>query len=120
MSEQDHERGFSLIEILVALTILSIGLLGLVGASAMVNRMLGEGRAGTLTMSYGERRLELLRASARDSAGCVSLGGGAATLPGGLTERWSVSPGIRSAGIEVVISRGASRADTLSTVISCQ
>ena len=120
MSLRYSERGTSLIEILIALTILSIGLLGLVGASAMVNRMLGQGRSSTVTMGYAERRLELLRAGARDSAGCASLAGGSATLPGGMTERWSVSPGIRSAGIEVIISSGASRADTLSTVIPCQ
>lgn len=114
------EKGTSLIEIMVALTILSIGLLGLVSASAMVNRMLGQGRWSTVTMGYAARRLELLRAGARDSVGCAALSGGTAAIPGGLTERWSVSPGVSSVAIEVVISGRLLRADTVATVIPCQ
>jgi prepilin-type N-terminal cleavage/methylation domain-containing protein len=113
------ERGISLIEILVALTILSVGLLGLVGASAMVSRMLGQGRWSTVTMAYAERRLELLRASAGDSTACAALSGGTAPLPGGLTERWVVSPGVRSIAIEVIVAGRLSRVDTVATVIQC-
>lgn len=113
------EKGISLIEILVALTILSIGLLGLVGASAMVNRMLGEGRWSTVTMGYAQRRLDLLRASASDSTGCASLSGGTATISSGFTESWTIVPGVRTVAIEVVVSR-LQRADTIGTVIPCQ
>jgi type II secretory pathway component PulJ len=113
------EKGISLVEILVALTILSVGLLGLVGASATVNRLLGAGRWNTVTMAYAQRRIDLLRAAARDSAGCGTLSGGSAPLPGGLSERWTVSPGVRLADIEVVVSGRGARVDTLSTVIPC-
>jgi prepilin-type N-terminal cleavage/methylation domain-containing protein len=114
------EHGISLIEILVALTILSVGLLGLVGASAMVSRMLGQGRWSTVTMGYAQQRHDLMRSAARDSTGCASLGGGTASLPGGLTEQWTVSPGMRSVAVEVVLSGPLSQADTLATVIQCQ
>lgn len=119
MGYRHGEKGISLIEILVALTILSVGLLGLVGASAMVNRMLGQGRWSTVTMGYAQRRLDLLRASAPDSAGCASLSGGTAAISSGLTERWTIVPGVRTVAIEVVVSRLA-RADTVATVIPCQ
>jgi prepilin-type N-terminal cleavage/methylation domain-containing protein len=112
------QRGTSLIEIMVALTILGIGLLGIAGASATVNRMLGQGRWSTASMGYGERRVELLRSAARDSTSCAALTGGSSTLPGGFTERWSVSPGIRSLAVEVIIS-GGPHPDTLSTVLGC-
>lgn len=113
------EKGISLIEILIALTILSVGLLGLVGAGATVNRMLGAGRWSTVTMTHVQRRMDLLRAAARDSAACAMLTGGSATLPGGLSERWTVSPGMRLVGIEVIVSGRGARVDTLSTVIPC-
>jgi hypothetical protein len=108
-----------LIEILVALTILSVGLLGLAGASVTVTRLLGDGRWSTTTMGSASRRIELLRAAARDSAACTALSGGSAALPGGLLERWTISPGVRSVGVEVIVSGRRSRVDTLSAVIPC-
>lgn len=119
MSERYAERGLSLIEVMVALTILSIGLLGLAGASATVTRLLGDGRWSSTAMGAGIGRIELLRAAARDSAGCAGLSGGSASLPGGLFERWTISPGVRSAAVEVVVSGRRTRADTLSAVIPC-
>lgn len=113
------ENGSSLIEILIALTILSVGLLGLVGTSAIVSRLLGQGRWSTVTMGYAEQRLALLRASAPDSAGCTMLSGGTNPLPGGLVEQWRVLPGIRSVTIEVVISGHLPGPATVSTVIPC-
>jgi type II secretory pathway component PulJ len=113
------ERGTSLIEILLALTILSVGLLGLVGTSAMVSRLLGQGRRSTVTMGSAERRIALLRARAPDSAGCAALSGGSASLPAGLAEQWSVLPGVRSVTIEVVITGRLPRPDTVSTVLPC-
>ena len=113
------EKGISLIEILIALVILSVGLLGLVGAGATVNRMIGAGRWNTVTMTYAQRRIDLLRAAARDSTGCSSLTAGSAAIPGGLTERWTVSPGVRLVGIEVIVAGRGARVDTLSTVIPC-
>ena len=108
-----------LVLILVALTILSVGLLGLAGASATVSRLLGDGRWSSTTMGSATGRIELLRNAARDSSSCNSLSGGSATLPGGLRERWTVSPGIRSVGVEVIVSGRRARADTLSAVIPC-
>jgi type II secretory pathway pseudopilin PulG len=111
--------GSSLVEILVALTILGIGLLGIAGASAMVSRMVGQGRASTVIMGYAHQRLELLRAAARDSVGCPVVSSGSAALPGGLSEQWRVTPGLHAISAEVVIS-GRSHPETLATVLSCQ
>ena len=119
MSHRYAERGLSLVEILVALTILSVGLLGLAGAGVTVTRLLGDGRWATTTMGSASGRIELLRAAARDSASCASLSGGSAPLPGGLLERWTISPGDRSVAVAVVVSGRRSRADTLTAVIPC-
>jgi prepilin-type N-terminal cleavage/methylation domain-containing protein len=120
MPDQHMSRqGSTLIEVLMALTILSVGVLGLVGASATVNRMLGHGRWSSITMSVATRRMDLLRAMAQDSTSCASLAGGSGVLAGGLTERWSVVPGVRSVGVEVVVSGRMAHADTMTTVIPC-
>jgi prepilin-type N-terminal cleavage/methylation domain-containing protein len=113
------DSGLTLVEILVALTILGVGLLALAGASATVSRLIGDGRWSTAAMGFAERRVDLLRAAGRESARCGSLTGGTAPLPGGLTEQWSVSPGGRGLAVEVVVS-GRFRADTLSTILQCQ
>jgi prepilin-type N-terminal cleavage/methylation domain-containing protein len=112
-------KGTSLIEVMVALTILSVGLLGLVGASATVTALLGRGRWATVTTSYAERRLELLRRVAGDSAGCAAVAGGSSSLPQGLAESWSISPGIGSLAVEVVVTGRGARADTLAAVLPC-
>jgi prepilin-type N-terminal cleavage/methylation domain-containing protein len=114
------ERGTSLIEILIALTVLSVGVLGLAGTSTAVNRMLGNGRWSTVSLAYAERRLDLLRSGAVDSAGCAALAGGSGLLPGGLAEDWSVSlaPGV--ATVEVIISRPLHYPDTVTTVLTCR
>ena len=119
MSLRYGERGLSLIEILVALIILSVGLLGLAGASATVTRLLGDGRWSTTAMGSATSRIELLRSAARDSAGCASLAGGSSALPGGLLERWTISPGVHSVVVDVIVSGRRTRADTLSAVIPC-
>ena len=108
-----------MIEVVVALTILSVGLLGLAAGSATVTRLLGDGRWTSNTMSAATRRIELLRSTARDSAGCASLSGGTAALPGGVVERWVISPGVRSVGIEVIVTGRRGRVDTLSAVVPC-
>ena len=119
MGKRYPERGISLIEILVALTILSIGLLGLAGASASVTRMIGQGRWNTAVMGFAQGRVEMLRAMARDSAACGTITAGTASLPGGLIERWSVSAGIRSVTLDIIVTGRGARADTLSTIVPC-
>jgi prepilin-type N-terminal cleavage/methylation domain-containing protein len=119
MCVRNAERGISLIEILVALTILSIGLLALAGTSANVTRMIGQGRWNTAVMGFAEGRVDMLRAAARDSASCGSIISGSASLPGGLTEHWNVSAGIRSVAIAVIVTGRGARADTISTVVPC-
>jgi Tfp pilus assembly protein PilV len=110
-------RGTSLIELMIAITMLMIGVLGLIGTSALVNIYLAQGRWGSVATAQSVRRLELLRAGA--AGGCTGLAGGSAALPGGGTETWTVVPRSRAADLTVVITGPPARAETLATTIEC-
>ncbi|MEO8295441.1 MAG: prepilin-type N-terminal cleavage/methylation domain-containing protein [Gemmatimonadota bacterium] len=112
-------RGSTLIEIIVAITILSVGVLGLVGTGVAVNRLLGRGHWATVAAAEAEARLEILKAQAGDSAGCANLAGGSASVSAGLTTRWGVTGGGSSHTVTVEVTGGGLRADTILTVIGC-
>jgi len=61
-------KGVTLIELIVAMTILSIGLLAIVGVSASVSRSLGESRSDNLAAIYSTSRFEKLAGTA-----CTSM-----------------------------------------------
>ena len=68
-------QGFTLIEVLVAVTVLGIGILGLVGSSAMVTRMIGRGRTDTMAADVLTSRADQLRRiAASTTPPCTALG----------------------------------------------
>jgi prepilin-type N-terminal cleavage/methylation domain-containing protein len=99
--------GFTIVELLVALIILSVGLLGLVTTGALVTRMIARGQRSADAALFAARRLEQLRAG-----GCAAGGrlAGSDTLFRGTTgvaiNRWTV----RDAG------RGRHYLDIITTV----
>lgn len=56
--------GITVVEILLAITVLTVGLLGLATAAALVTRMVAQGRRTTEASLFAAQRLELLRAAA--------------------------------------------------------
>lgn len=111
-------RGTTLVELIVALTMLMIGMLGLIGTTVVVNSYLTQGRWGSFAAAEASRRLEILRETA-SSQGCAGLTGGMAAYPGSVTQRWTVTASSLSADLLVVMSGPRSRAETLATTISC-
>src|SRR6478609_778697 len=104
--------GFTVIEILVAVVVIGIGLLALAGSSALVLRMLADGRRTTVAIQRAEHRLEDLRRQAR---GCPGLTPGSAIGPSGVNERWEITPGPGAILLRVVVSwptRRGLRSDT--------
>ncbi|HET7423421.1 MAG TPA: prepilin-type N-terminal cleavage/methylation domain-containing protein, partial [Gemmatimonadales bacterium] len=55
------ERGFTLVEVLIAVIVLGIGVTALVGSSAMVTRMVGRGSSETKAAEAANVRLESMR-----------------------------------------------------------
>jgi prepilin-type N-terminal cleavage/methylation domain-containing protein len=122
-----HRRGFTMVEIMVALVLLTVGVMALVGTSAMVSRMIGKGRGSTIAVQVATARLERLRRIAGSTTPrCLSpefTGDSAVTF--GVAERWVVSPP-GAAGparrVSVILAyrdaRGPIR-DTVRTVVLC-
>lgn len=79
-------EGFTLLEVLVALVILTTGLLGLAANASVVSRLVGDGSRLTVAATVATARFEQLRAIP-----CGSVGAGAA-MTRGIEERWTATP----------------------------
>ena len=126
-----NRGGFTIVEVLVAVLVLSIGIVGLAASSGMVTRMVGRGKTSTFAAQVAARRLERLRALAASTASpCTAAGfasGTKSTPDAGeyVTERWVVAAGVTSATRKVSVyvtyktPRGGTRTDTVSTIVPC-
>jgi prepilin-type N-terminal cleavage/methylation domain-containing protein len=124
-----HSRrsGFTMVEVMVALVLLTVGVMALIGSSAMVSRMIGRGRESTLAVQVATARLERLRRiAASTTPRCASPAFATdSAVSAGVSERWVVSPPAGS-GLSRRVSvitvyrdpRGLVR-DTLHTVVLC-
>jgi Tfp pilus assembly protein PilV len=118
-------EGFTILEVLVAVLVLTVGVTALVGSAGIVTRMIGQGRRTTQATQRAERRLEILRQTALSATPqCTGLTGGTATSAG-ITETWTVtSPAspAQSRALRVIVSYPRVRGnavDTLATSIRC-
>jgi type II secretion system protein I len=120
-----NAQGFTIIEVLVAVMVLTVGVTALVGSAGIVTRMIGQGKRTTQATQRAERRLEILRQTALSATPqCTGLTGGTATAAG-ITETWTVTTPASPAQtrvLRVIVSsprvRGNS-VDTLITSIRC-
>lgn len=115
--------GFTILEVLVAVLVLTVGVTSLVGSGALVTRMIGQGKRTTQAAQYAERRLEMLRQQSLSSTPqCGTLAGGTATQSGGITETWTVTTSGVSRILRAIVryptGKGYST-DTLTTYIRC-
>jgi len=83
-------RGVTIVELVVAVTILMMGLLSIVGISASVARSLGESRSDGLAAMAAQSRFERLAGTACTS---FSLGTWLSDSVRGISERYSVADG---------------------------
>ena len=119
-------QGFTIIEVLVAVIVLTVGVSALVGSAGVVTRMIGQGRRTTRAVEVAERRLENLRQTAlATTPQCTGLANGSATQTGGISEVWQITTPVAAPTTRVLRSiityrngRGTS-VDTLSTSIRC-
>ncbi|HSB53750.1 MAG TPA: prepilin-type N-terminal cleavage/methylation domain-containing protein [Gemmatimonadales bacterium] len=117
--------GFTLVEVLVAIMVLTTGLLAVAAGSGSIYRMLGSGRRSSAAAAVAQNRLEAIRRIAnRTNPRCTdgSLVSGNATQAGGIAERWIVAgTGASRTITEIVVaptSRGTST-DTIFATLEC-
>jgi prepilin-type N-terminal cleavage/methylation domain-containing protein len=99
--------GMTLVEVLMAIVVLGIGILGLAGSSGLATRMIGSGKVETLAAMRAASRLELLRAAANSTTPhcqAPSFSGGGPVLSDALTESWAVTPSGSLRGVRVIVS----------------
>lgn len=81
------ERGFSLVEVIAAMVILTIGVLGLAASAAAVGRLTTEGARMSGAALAASSKFEALRAG-----GCTLMAGGSDISPAGRYNRsWTVT-----------------------------
>jgi prepilin-type N-terminal cleavage/methylation domain-containing protein len=120
------ERGFTLAEVLVAIMILSVGLLAIAASSGSVYRMLGHGKLSTEVAHIASTRLELLRREAnRTTPRCTSAGliGGTDTADANVIETWTVTGTGRTRNVVVVITTPLGHGpadDSIFSVLDCR
>ena len=109
-------RGFTLVELLVAIIVLSIGLLGLASTSAVVTRQIGGGAQMTLAATTAQARFELLR-----SQNCTTLSNGSASARG-ISEVWVVTVRTRAREVTDTVKFTTTRGESVHayrTMIPC-
>jgi prepilin-type N-terminal cleavage/methylation domain-containing protein len=121
-----NQRGFTLIEVLLAVILLSVGVMALVGSSAMVTRMIGKGSQYTFVSQRASARFERLRQIAASTATpCTAAAFKTDSAPSanGIKERWVVPANGNERLVTVYLTYRAVRgtkADTVSATILCK
>jgi len=111
------ERGFSLVEVVVAILILTVGVLGLAASAGTITRLTAEGGRTGGAAAVAETRFEVLRGTP-----CASLASGSATS-GKFTETWrvtSVTTLLKTVTVTVSYPSGrTTRTASYTSQISC-
>lgn len=119
-----NQRGFSIVEVLVAIIILTVGLLALAQSSGAVTTMIGRGKQDTRAAALAQVQLETLRQQAAVATPkCSGLAGGTRTETAtGSVITWTVSGTGDSREVSVAvnyrISRG-NRTETVRAILGC-
>jgi len=111
----------TLVELIVAMTILTVGLLAIVGVSASVARSLGESRSDNLAAVAAESRFEKVAGTQCSS---LTLNTVASATNRNVTERWVVVDGGNNTRqvIDTVswTTRRGTRRNVFQTLLPCR
>jgi prepilin-type N-terminal cleavage/methylation domain-containing protein len=117
------EKGFSLVEVIAAMVILTVGVLGLAASAAAVGRLTTEGARMSGAANAASSKIEELRALGSTPEGrCTLITDGSDTWPGGYTRTWRAVTSGDQKTVTLVIqySNGRqTRSTTYISAISC-
>ena len=127
-----NEQGFTITEVIVAIIVLSVGLLSLASTGALTTRMIQRGERSAVAATIAARRMELLRPAACIPAQRVN---GTETIYRGsvaiATNTWTFGTANNSAvnlvntairirlTSQYLIAKGKTRTETMETSVSC-
>jgi prepilin-type N-terminal cleavage/methylation domain-containing protein len=120
IEKPERQAGFTLVEVLIAIVVLAIGLLGMLGATASVIRTLGESDREIAAAYYAHQRLEQLEA-----LGCDGVGNGSEVQEGLYNLAWTVDGTVTTPVRHITLTStyplavGRSRTDTLEKALTC-
>ena len=116
-ARRQQRGGFTLIEMIIAIIVMSIGILGLAGTATYVATQMGGGGAQTVAASLATKVADSL--SARR---CASIVGGTQTKRG-VTVTWTVADSSRTKWlteqVQYTPKRGPTKTFNYVTVIQC-
>ncbi|HEV8356780.1 MAG TPA: prepilin-type N-terminal cleavage/methylation domain-containing protein [Gemmatimonadales bacterium] len=115
--------GFTLLEVLLAFLVLTVGLLGLAGTLGPAARLAGEGRIRGRIGLIAASRIDLIRAGLlAASPACSPPAAGSLRHAGGIVEQWAASVRDSLVIVEIVALPPRSprmRPDTVVTRLRC-
>jgi len=122
------EQGFTLIEIMLAVVVLSIGVMALVGSSAMATRMIGRGGVSSRVTQVAVARADLLRSyAASTSPGCTDATRvkSDTTTTNGIGEKWELlgAAGDNTRDVRLMFTYrvpSGTRTDTMMITLYCK
>jgi prepilin-type N-terminal cleavage/methylation domain-containing protein len=110
------EQGYTIIELLVAVMIFSVGLLGMAGTASVIMSTVTSTKSRTIAASVAESRFERIRATP-----CASRAGGSA-VSRGISEAWTIERLPRADDVTVnvsFLSRHRKRTETFRSFLPC-
>jgi Tfp pilus assembly protein PilV len=119
------QGGFTIIEIIIAIIVLTVGVLGMVTTAALVTRMIARGQRSAEASTFASRRLERMRVAACIDAQRVN---GSETMSRGSTvvstNTWTFTDlGNQNYRLKVkstyTTTQNKTRSDSTETTISC-
>ena len=109
-------RGFTLVELIVAIMILVVGLLALAGTSALITRQMGTGARTAMAATVSQARLDML-----SSLDCTTLAASGTSSARGVSESWIVTDGNDVKNVtDTVRIVGVTRPLVYKSVIPCR
>jgi prepilin-type N-terminal cleavage/methylation domain-containing protein len=121
--KQDRS-GFTLVEVLVAVMVLSVGVTALVGSAGVVTRMVGRGQMGSRAAQTASGTLEQLRMWANSTSPRCTSGSfvGSTTTTRGITQKVVISGAGTTRTIIDSVSYGTVKGthrDVFTTQVRC-
>lgn len=124
--KQRKEGGFTILEIMIAVVILMVGVLGLVMTAGLTTRMMGRANRAQQAAAYASKRMEMMRAAAciagQRNAGVDTLYRGSAMIA---YNTWSYADmGSESYRLRVITrwetTKNQMKSDTLEQGVPCR